>query len=76
MIKNQLKKNNEGNRRLRVGARFGVRFLLFYSELAPTDSLCNMLQTLLGRKKYKKAMSDEHPLKSTHNLSENFRKKS
>ena len=47
------------NRRLRVRVR--VTFLLFYSELAPTNPSCNMLQTLLGRKKYDEAMSDEHP---------------
>ena len=45
------------NRRTRVR----VRFLLFYSELAPTDRLCNMLHTLPGRKKYEEAMSGEHP---------------
>ena len=37
----------------------GVRFLLFYSEFAPTDSSCNMLQT---PKKYEEAMSNEQPL--------------
>ena len=37
----------------------GVRFLLFYSELAPTDSSCNRLQT---PKKYEEAMSNEQPL--------------
>ena len=49
MIKTQilLWKTMKGNRRLRVR----VRFLLFYSELAPTDPWCNMLQTLLGWKK-------------------------
>ena len=38
-----LRKTIEGNsnRRLRVGVR--VRFLLFYSELVPTDPWCNML---------------------------------
>ena len=48
------------NKRLRVRAR--VRFILFYSELAPLtrDVTCSV--TLLGRKKYEEAMSDEHPL--------------
>ena len=32
---------------------------LSYSELAPTDPWCNMLETLLGRKKYEEGMSDE-----------------
>ena len=53
-----LLKTIEGNRRLRVKVR--VRFLLFYLELAPTDPWCNMLQILLGRKKYEEAMSGEH----------------
>ena len=35
-----------------------------YYELAPTDPWCNMLQTLVGRKKYEEAMSDEHSLVS------------
>ena len=48
----------EGNRRLRVKVR--VRFILFYLKLAPTDPWCNMLQTLLGRKKYEEAMSGKH----------------
>ena len=39
-------KTIEGNRRLRVKARF----LLFYSELASTDPWCGTLQTLLPRK--------------------------
>ena len=42
------------NRRLRV--RLGLGF--FYSELAPTYLLCNMFQTLLGRKQYEEA---KHP---------------
>ena len=49
-------KNN--NRRLRVR----VRFSLFYSELAPTNWCRNMLQILLGRKKYEEEMSDEQYL--------------
>ena len=40
-----------------------VRFLLFFCELTPTDPGCNIFQTLLGRKKYEEAMSDEYPLK-------------
>ena len=50
-------KTTEGNTRLWVR----VRFLSFYSELAPTDPWCNMLQTLLGRTKYEEAMLDEPP---------------
>ena len=38
-----------------------VRFILFYSELALTDLGCNMLQTLLGQKKYEE-MLDEQPI--------------
>ena len=51
------------NRRLRVRARARatVMFILFYSELVPTDPWCNMLQTLLGREKYGEEMSDEQP---------------
>ena len=57
MIKTQvlLQKTIEDNSRVWLR----VRFLLFYSELAP---VMYMLQTLLGRKKYEEAMSDEHPL--------------
>ena len=63
MIKTQilLWKTIDGNRRLRVKVMVRVRFLLFYSELSPTDPWCNMLQNLLGRKKYEEAMSGEHP---------------
>ena len=32
-------------------------------DIAPIDPWCNMLQALLGRKKYEEAMSDEHPRK-------------
>ena len=45
-----------------LGLRVRVRFIFFYSELAPTDSWSNMLQTLLGRKKYEEVMSNEQPL--------------
>ena len=40
MIKTQilLQKTIEGNRRLKVWVKVRVRFRLFYSELAPTDS--------------------------------------
>ena len=64
MIKTQflLWKTIEGNRRLKVRVRVRGRFLLFYSELAPTDPSCNMLQTLLGRTKHEETMSDVHPL--------------
>ena len=65
MIKAQilLWKTIEGNRRIRirVRVRVRVRFVLFYSKLAPTDAWCNILHSLLGRKKYEEAMSDEHP---------------
>ena len=47
----------KNNRRLRVRVR--VRFILFHSELAFTDPLCNILQTLPRRKKYQEEMSDE-----------------
>ena len=40
-------KTIEGNIRLRLR----VRFLLLYSELCPTGPWCNMLQTLIERKK-------------------------
>ena len=61
MIKTQISlwKIIEGNGRLKVRVR--VSFLLFYSEVAPTDPWFNMLQTLLGRK-YEEEMSYEHPL--------------
>ena len=49
----------ENNRRLWGRVRVMVRFLLFFSKLAPTD----MLHTLLGRKKFEEAISDEHPQK-------------
>ena len=64
MIKTQILswKTKEVNRRLRV------RPVWFYSELAPTDSWCNLLQTLLGRKKYEEAMSDEHPRTIKHGV--------
>ena len=63
MIKTQilLWKAIEGNIRIRVTVRVRVRFVLFYSELAPTDGWCNMHHTLLGRRKYEEAMSDEPP---------------
>ena len=53
-------KNNRSNRTLRVRVR--VRFILFYSELTPSDPRCNMLQTLLERKKYEEEIPDEQPL--------------
>ena len=37
-----------------------VKFILLNSELASTGPCCNMLQILLGRKKYEEEMSDEH----------------
>ena len=52
-----------GNKRFRVR----VRFILSYFKLAPTDPWCNMLQTLLGWKKYQETMSDEHPTRSMSN---------
>ena len=67
MIKTQilLWKTIEGNKRFRVRVR--VRFILSYFKLAPTDPWCNMLQTLLGSKKYQEAMSDEYPTRSMSN---------
>ena len=59
MIKTQilLWKTVEGNRRLGLGLG------LLYFILNPTaDPWCNMLQTLLGRKKYEEEMSDEQSL--------------
>ena len=51
----------KNNRKLRARVRF--RFILFYSELVPNNPWCNMLQTLLGRKKYEEAVLDEQSLK-------------
>ena len=45
-----------------VWVKVWFRFILFYTELAPTDMWCNMLQTLLGRKKYGEPLSDKKPL--------------
>ena len=47
----------KNNRRIRVR----IRFVLFHSELSPTDPGCNILQNLLGRKKYEEEMSDKQP---------------
>ena len=47
----------KNNRRIRVR----IRFVLFHSELSPTDPRCNILQNLLGRKKYEEEMSDKQP---------------
>ena len=41
--------------------RVRVRFLLFYSELTPTDPWCNMLRDFTWTEKYEEAMSGEHP---------------
>lgn len=38
-----------------------VRFILLYSEIAPTEMSCRMLQTVHGRKKYGEEMSGEQP---------------
>ena len=59
MIKTQilLRKTIEDKKRLLAR----VRFLLFCSELTPTDPWCDMLRTLIAREKYEEAMSDEHP---------------
>ena len=53
MIKTQilLWKTTEGIRKLRVWVRAWFRFILFYTEFAPTDPWCNILQTLPGQKK-------------------------
>ena len=53
----------EGIRKLKVCFRVWFRFILFYTELAHTDLWCNMLQTLLGRKKCEGALSDKKPLR-------------
>ena len=60
---NLLGKTIETNRRFRakVGARF--KFLLPYSELAPTNPRCNTPRTPPGRKKYEETMFDENPLR-------------
>ena len=74
MIKTQIlsSKTIEDHRRARVKVRVRVRFLLFYYELAHTDPSFNMLQTLLGQKKYEEAMSDEHPRIGNHLDTENI----
>ena len=46
-------------RRLMAIVRVRVRFILLYSESVPTEPCCNMLQTLLGSKKYEEEMSNE-----------------
>ena len=43
------------------GLGLGLGFFYFILSSQLTDPLSNMLQTLLGRKKYEEAMSDEHP---------------
>ena len=48
----------KNNRRLRI------RFILFNSEVAPTNPRCNMLQTSPGRKIYQEQMSGERPSQS------------
>ena len=48
----------ENDRTLKVG----VRFILLYFELAHTHLLCNMLQILIGPKKYEEEMSDKQTL--------------
>ena len=57
-------KKIEGNSYRRLRVRIRVRFLLFDSELTPTDPQCNMIRDFTWtEKKYEEAMSDEHPLK-------------
>ena len=65
MIKTQilLWKTIEGNWGLDLGLRLGIAFFYYILNSQFTDPWCNILQTLLGRKRYAKAMSDEHPLK-------------
>ena len=48
---------SNSNRRLRVR----VRFLIFYSELTPTDPWCNMPRNFTWTEKYEEVMSDEPP---------------
>ena len=64
MIKTQLVlwKTTYDNRMFCLRVNVRVRFLLFYLKYARTDPWCNMLQTLVGRKKYQEKKSDEHPL--------------
>ena len=52
-------KTIESNGTLRVRVR--VKFLLFYSELAPLTRDVTWFVTLLSRKIFEEAMSDEHP---------------
>ena len=51
----------EGNSNRRLRFRVRVRFLLFYSELAPLTRGVTCSVTLLGWEKYEEAMSDEPP---------------
>ena len=62
--KDLLWKNNRRNGTLRVRASVRVKFLLFYSELAPLTSDVTCVVALLGREIYDEAMSDEHPQRS------------
>ena len=43
------------------GLGFGLGFIYFILNSQPTDPSCNILQTLIGQKKYEEAMSDQHP---------------
>ena len=65
IIKTQilLWKTIEGNWGLDLGLGWGIAFFYYILNSQSTDPWCNILQTLLKRKKYAKAMSDEHPLK-------------
>ena len=58
------KKKIEGNGKLKVRTRGRVKVLLFYFELAPLTRNVTCAVTLLGRKIYEEAISDEHPLTS------------
>ena len=58
----------EGNIKRRLRVRVRVKFLLFYSELTPTDLWCNMLRDFTWTDKYKEVMPDEHPLRASKYL--------
>ena len=47
-VKILLLKTIQGNGTLRVKVRVRVKFLLFHSELVPTDPWCNLLRDFTG----------------------------
>ena len=60
-VKSLLLKTIQGNGTLRVKVRVMFKFLLFHSELVPTDPCVTCSVTLLERKIYEVTMSDEYP---------------